>query len=59
MFIELHQTKDGLGIRVNVDHIQVYTQGFDADFTNIFFDSDHWLEVIESYEEIAEMLEEN
>ena len=56
MIIELHQTKDGLPIIVNQDHIQVIAQGAEDDYTCVFLDSDRWLEVTETYEEIRRRL---
>lgn len=55
MFIELHQTNDGLPVLVNSSHIQCAARWNDS-CSFIYFDSDHWLEVTESYDEIKTML---
>ena len=55
MFIELHQTKDGLPICVNSSHIQCFAK-WSEECSFIYFDSDHWIEVTESYDEIKMML---
>lgn len=55
MFIELHQTKDGLPICVNSSHIQCFAQGFEgASF--VYISKDVWFEVTESYDKIKRML---
>lgn len=55
MFIELHQTNDGLPVFVNSSHIQCIAE-WQEKCSFIYFDSDHWLEVTESYDEIKMML---
>lgn len=55
MFIELHQTKDGLPICVNSSHIQCFAQGFEG-CSFVYLSKDVWFEVTESYDEIRMML---
>lgn len=55
----VHRTSPDEGrsyVSVNASHIQVIAQGNGVDYSYVYFDSDHWLEVTESYDEIKMML---
>lgn len=55
MFIELHQTKDGLPISVNTSSIQCFASGGDM-CSCVYFDSEVRIEVQESYDDIVQLL---
>lgn len=55
MFIELHQTKDGLPICVNTSSIQCFASGGDM-CSCVYFDSEVRIEVQESYDDIVQLL---
>lgn len=56
MFIELHQTKDGLPVSVNSSNIQCFVPGFEGRSFVYLLGKDIWFETTESYDEIKMML---